>query len=239
VSFLFLKSIHTIMQAKPFATGLILQTPDDDLPFLTVSMCEIHAEGRERGSDWVCLLFIGPGIDLESLLRETSFPSDYAPLFPDFMFLPVRILKNEVEQVGRELKNLKKLVQDGEDRVLSKDPGSLDHVKNGLFGLDKTHLKLRDRWLFGKRLAENLVKCFGEISRLQGKDDGGGSCEAIYSRILTQRVETQITLSNMLQLDLDAIPSKIEQQHKMVPISSPKTLTRICSRNFLCRLTLN
>jgi hypothetical protein len=181
-------------------------------------MCEIHAEGRQQGSDWVCLLFIGPGIHLESLLSENSFPSDYAPLFPDFMFLPVCILKNEVEQVGRELKKLKKLVLEGEDRVLYKDPGELDHVKNGLFGLEKTYLKLRDRWLFGKGLAENLAKCFGEISRLQGKDDGGS--KAIYSKILTQRVETQITLSNMLQLDLDAIPSKIKQQHGTVPISS-------------------
>lgn len=228
------------MQAKLFATGLILQTPDDDLPFITLSMCEIHAEGHQRGSDWVCLLFIGPGIHLESLLRETSFPSDYGPLFPDFMFLPVCILKNEVEQVGRELKKLKKLVLEGEDRVLSKDPRSLDHVKNGLFGLDKTHLKIRDRWLFGKGLAENLAKCFGEISRRQGKDnDGGSSSKAIYSKILMQRVETQIAMSNILQLDLDAIPSKIKQQHKMVPISNPKTLIGILLTNFPCRLTLN
>jgi hypothetical protein len=183
-------------------------------------MYEIHAEGRQRGSDWMCLLFVGPEIRLESLLSETSFPSDYAPLFPDFMFLPVCILRHEVEQVGRELQKLKKLVQEGEGRVLSKDPRGLDQVKNELFELDKIHLKLRDRWLFGKGLAENLVKCFGEISRLQGMDDGGS--KPLYSKILTQRVETQITLSNMLQLDLDAIPSKIKQQHRTVPISSPR-----------------
>jgi len=88
------------MQAKPFATGLILQTPDDDLPFITLSMCEIHAEGRQPRIRLGLFLFVGPGIHLESLLHETSFPSDYGPLFPDFMFLPVCILKNEVEQSG-------------------------------------------------------------------------------------------------------------------------------------------
>ena len=105
-------------------------------------MSEIHAEGRDQGSDWVCLLFVGPGIHLASLLSESSFPSDYAPLFPDFMFLPVCILKKEVERVGRELKELKKHVLEGENRILSKDPGMLDHVKNLLFELEKTHLKL-------------------------------------------------------------------------------------------------
>lgn len=177
-------------------------------------MSEIRTEGRQRGSDWVCLLFTGPGINLESLLSEAAFPSDYAPLFPDFMFLPVRILKNEVERVTSELRNLKKLVSEGQDRILSKEPGGLDRVKNELFRWEKVYLKLRDRWLFGKGLAENLVKCFGEIARLQGKDEDGS--KVAYSKILMQRVETQITMSNLLQLDLDAIPSKLEQQHRMV-----------------------
>ncbi|PMD46971.1 hypothetical protein L207DRAFT_522437 [Hyaloscypha variabilis F] len=200
--------------------SLIVQTPDDDLPFLTLSMREIHTEGRQRRSDWVCLFFIGPDIDLESLLHETVFPSDYSPLSPDFMFLPVRILKNEVEQVGRELKELKKLVLKGDDRLLSKDLASLDCVKNELFELGKTHLKLRDRWLFAKGLAENLVKCFSEIARLQEKDIGSNSSssgsKATYSKILMQRVETQMAMSDILQLDLDAIPPKIKQQHKTI-----------------------
>jgi len=223
-----------------------VQTPDDDLPFFTLSMCEIHAEGRQRGSDWVCLFFIGPDIKLESLLRETAFPSDYGPLFPDFMFLPVCILKNEVEQVGRELKELKKHVLKGDDRLLSRDPADLDRVKNELFGLGKTHLKLRDRWLFAKGLAENLVKCFGEIARLQGNDIGGSSSSSssrsktTYSKILMQRVETQIAMSDILQLDLDAIPPKIKQQHKTVPnFQSPRNSIEILLTDFLCRLTLN
>jgi hypothetical protein len=168
---------------------------------------------------------------LESLLSEDSFPPDYAPLFPDFMFLPVCILKIEVERVGGEPTKLKKLVQKGEDRVLSKDPGELGQVKNELFRLGKTHLKLRDRWLFGKGLAENLAKCISEISRLQRKGDDGS--KAIYPKTLTQTVETQIALCNVQQLDPDAIPSRIKQQHRTVPIPYSKTLIGICSLTFL------
>lgn len=177
----------------------------------------------------MCLLFIGPEIKLESLLRETAFPSDYSPLFPDFMFLPVCILKNEVEQVGHKLKKLKKLVLEGDDRVLFKDPAGLDRVKNELSGLSKTHLRLRDRWLFAKGLAENLVKCFGEIARIQenDNDDSSSRSKATYSKSLMQRVETQIAMADVLQLDLDAIPLKIKQQHKMVPnLQPPRNFNR-------------
>ena len=111
---------------------------------------------------------------------------------------------------------LKKSFLEQKDQMRSKDPEALDDIKNRLFELEETHPQLRDRWLFGQGLAGNLTKCFGEILRLQGKDNSN----ATYSETLVQRVETQVTLSNMLQQDLDTIPSKIQQQHRMVPISS-------------------
>ncbi|KAE8453913.1 hypothetical protein EG329_007689 [Mollisiaceae sp. DMI_Dod_QoI] len=183
--------------------NLMLQTPDDDLSFMTLSISELPAKGRQRGSDWVCLLFMGPeasseSISLDSLLTEMSFPSDYAPLSPDFMFIIVCILRREVERVGTGLKDLKEKVMKEKDQPLLKDPASLDEI--------------RKRWLFGKGLAENLMKSFREILRLQGKDGG----KVTYSKTLSQRVKTQITLSNMLQQDLDAIPSSLRQQHKMI-----------------------
>ncbi|OAP58292.1 hypothetical protein AYL99_07382 [Fonsecaea erecta] len=192
--------------------SLILQMPKDQLPFITLSISELPREGRYRGSDWVCLLLIGPGINLESLLSESSFPYDYASLSPDFMFLPVSVLQDEVERVGAGLMKLKKSVLDEQGQVLSRDPRGLDDTKNKLFELERTYLELYERWKFGQSLAENLTKCFGEIVRLQAKDND----RAKYSRTLSQRVETQITLSNMTQQELDAIPSKLKQQHRMI-----------------------
>lgn len=203
-------------QTELLKIGLILQTPKDKLPFITLSISELHREGRQRGSDWVCLLLTGPGVDLEALLSENSFPSDYASLFPDFMFLPVSILKKEVERVGAGLMKLKESVLDKQGQVLSRDPGGLDDTKNKLFELERTYLELHERWKFGQGLAENLSKCFGEIVRLQAKEYD----KAKYSKTLSQRVETQVTLSNMTQQELNAIPSKLNQQHRMVPIFS-------------------
>ncbi|KIY00462.1 uncharacterized protein Z520_04147 [Fonsecaea multimorphosa CBS 102226] len=179
-------------------------------------MSELPREGRQRGSDWVCLLVAGPEVNLKSLLSENSFPSDYAPLSPDFMFLPVSVLQEEVERIGADLMKLKESVLDKQSQVLSRDPRGLDETRNMLFELERTYLELHDRWKFGQSLAENLTKCFGEIVRLQAKDNN----KARYSRTLSQRVETQITLSSMTQQDLDAIPSKLDQQHRMVTIVS-------------------
>lgn len=122
-----------------------MQTPEDDMPFTTLSMSELHTEGRHRGSDWVWLLFVGRGIDLVSLLSESSFPSDYSPLVPDFRFLPVHILKKEVVQVGGELEEMKESVLKGEGRGLSNELGGLNQIKNRQFEIEKTHMKLRER----------------------------------------------------------------------------------------------
>ncbi|TAQ89072.1 hypothetical protein B7494_g2585 [Chlorociboria aeruginascens] len=83
--------------------SIIMQTPGDSLPFITLSMSELQTEGSQRRIDWVCLLFAASEIDLEFFLREESFPSDYSPLTPDYMFLPVCILKWQMEQVDAEV----------------------------------------------------------------------------------------------------------------------------------------
>jgi hypothetical protein len=204
------------VQTEILNIGLNFQTPNDRLPFITLSISELHRPGRQRGSDWVCLLFTGPGVDLEWLLSEHPFPSDYASLFPDFMFLPVSILRQEVERVGAGLMKLKEDVLEKHGEVLSSDPADLGDTKKTLFELDRTYLELQERWKFGQVLAANLTKCFGEIVRLQTKDID----KLKYSKTLLQQVETQITLSNMAQQELDAIPSKLNQQHRMVPIYS-------------------
>jgi hypothetical protein len=150
------------------------------------------------------------------------------------MFLPVSILKKEVERVGAGLTELKKSVLEKQDQVLSRDPGGLDDTKNRLFELERTYLKLHERGKFGQGLAGNLTKCFGEIVRFQAK----GNSKATYSKTLLQRVETQIILLNMTQQDLDAIPSRLRQQHRMVPISSQIFELQLFA-DFRCRLILH
>ncbi len=195
-----------------------MQTPDDDLPFITLSISELHAEGHQNGMDWVCLCFAPSEIDLNKFLDEESFPSDYGDhLSPDYMFLPVSILKWQVEQVREELMNLMKRVLEGEKKVASGDINALKGAKVRLFEVGMEHLKLRNRWLFAKELAANLTKCFDEIA-IAGNSN---TSQATYSKTLRDRVETQITLSEMLKHDLETIPSKVQTQHQMVVIPKP------------------
>jgi hypothetical protein len=198
--------------------GLILQTPRDDLPFITLSITELQAE-RQRGIDWVCLIFAAPEIDLKSLLCGDSFPSDYVTPYRDFMFLPVYILKWQLEQARDRLTALMQKVLEEEKKLISKDPEALKDIKGRLFELGKTHLELRNRWLFGRELAGNLTQCFNEITMRHSPNNN--STKTSYSKTLQQRVSTQLTLSEMLKHDFETIPSKIKAQHQMVTYYLP------------------
>lgn len=190
-----------------------MQTPHDNWPFITLSMSEVQSEGHQKGKDWVCLLFATSAIDPTKFIDEESFPSDFSsPLSPDYMFLPVRILKWQVEQVRDGIMSLMQRVLDGEKGVASGNTQALKGAKARLFELGMEHLKLRNRWLFAKELAANLMKCFDEIVMSSNSNAG----KASYSKILRQRVETQIALSEMLKHDLETIPSKVQTQHQMV-----------------------
>ncbi|KIX05485.1 uncharacterized protein Z518_06357 [Rhinocladiella mackenziei CBS 650.93] len=203
------------------AIGLILQTPaDDDLPFIILSITRIPAETHQRSADWVCLLFAAPHITLKALLSDESFPSDYAPLAPDFMFLPAGILKWQVEQTRDRVAGLLEDVIEKE-KVIFGMTNTFDvaSIKNTLFEQGKKHLKLRNRWLFEQELAENMSRCFDEIARRQTRSGNSRNSPPTYSRILLQRVQTLVSLSRMLKQDLATIPSKIQAQHQMVTSS--------------------
>ena len=182
------------------------------MPFVTLAITEVHEEGRQKGLDWVCLLFAAPDIKLQSLLSADAFPPDYAPLSPDFMFLPAGVLKWHVEQTRERLAVLMEDVIEEEENVISSAPGNLYNLKRTLFELGKTHRKLHQRWLFERELAENITRCFDEIARRQSKDHSIPD----YSRTLRQRVETQVNSSMMLQYNFEEIPSKIKAYHRMV-----------------------
>jgi len=193
----------------------MLQTPSDDLPFVALSMSEFHNKQQKNGLDWVCLLFTTSAISLDIFVEEESFPSDFEGLSPDYMFLPVRILCWQVEQVRDGLTKLMERVLNSEKGVAEGDINTLKGAKMRLFERGMEHLRLRNRWLFAKDLAANLTKCFDEIAI----SDNVHSSKARYSKTLRDRVQTQISMSEMLKHDLETIPSKVQTQHQMVCIS--------------------
>ncbi|KAF9886494.1 hypothetical protein FE257_011401 [Aspergillus nanangensis] len=198
--------------------NLFLQTPRDSMPFIAFSITELPAEARKHGSDWVCLLFLTHEIALQSLLREPSFPSDYSPLFPDFMYIAVRILENQLELVREGLRGPTAALVREEEGILQMKPDDFGRARRALFDIEKRVRELRDRWRFVQDLAECLTRCFGEIVSVSGggqKEKGG-----CYSRMLSQRVGTQVAIAAMLELEFESIPAAIEEQHRKIAHNS-------------------
>lgn len=215
----------------------MLQTPVDDSRFVSLAITEVRDLDRHRAFDWACFMFGNSEINsdyLKSLLCTDPFPSDFAPLAPDFMFLPVTILKQQTQTIATNVKDLLKIVLEEKKNILSKNPRKLNEMKVTLFWLEKLHLEQQYRWLFAQELAENLVKCFAEILRRHASDTN----RAAYSKTLRQRVETQQTLLKMLRHDFNTISAKIATQHQMVP-SFVLQLDKLMLIDLLNRLTPN
>ncbi|KAF4169943.1 hypothetical protein CNMCM6936_005088 [Aspergillus lentulus] len=207
---------------------LFLQTPRDSMPFLAFSLTEVPAEARKQGSDWVCLVFLTAEIELKALLHESSFPTDYSPLSPDFMHLPVRILEDQVELVRDGLRGpAEALVQEEESilqmRMKLDDFGRARRV---LFDVEKRVRELRDRWRFAQELGDSLMRCFGELvvvsvtcpTAVAGR--AGKTGQVSYSKTLLNRVETQIAIAGMLRIEFDSISSAIKEQHRKIAHNS-------------------
>ncbi|KAI1453897.1 hypothetical protein F4805DRAFT_478076 [Annulohypoxylon moriforme] len=192
--------------------GLILQTPKDHMPFMSLSMKELGEDGKNIGLDWVCLLY-APSIDLSSLLNSVSVPQDFKPLPVDFMFLLVQILSIQAEKVRDEVTRLMESLTDieGIQNLLATE--SLGDAKNRLFKCEKTHLQLQNRSRFVQELADNITKCFDVITKRHNEKK---TQNVQYSSSLKQRVRAQLILCKMMQPDLDAISAKIQARHRMI-----------------------
>ena len=205
-------------KAKHHITGFIVQTPADNMPFLSFAVTEKSSRGRLIDADWVCLIFAHPSIPLESLLCRDTFPSDFTPpLSPDFMILPSSILQWQVEQTRDGLTSLSKKILEQEEKLLVKSgPPEFEAIRNAIFDLGKNHMVLRRRWLFEQGLATSLIRCFDKIEQRSSREQ-----QAKYSETLRQRVQIQEELSKTLQHDLDTTPGKIKAQQAMVRNLSP------------------
>ncbi|KAI1075541.1 hypothetical protein F5B20DRAFT_378794 [Whalleya microplaca] len=213
-------SVGSVLLEGSRSISLILQTPNDYMPSLSLSMTELGEDGKNTGLDWVCLVFAS-GTDLQHLLDDISVPQDFGTLSVDFMFLLVQTLSI---QAGRVRDEVTKLIGDDEngDNVATDETdetGETDedgiHVnsaRNQLFEHEKTRLQLQTRSRFVQELADSINKCFDKIAkRHENKRQ-----TIQYSNTLRQRVGAQIILSKMMQPDLDGIPAKIKAQHRMI-----------------------
>ncbi|KAH0565721.1 hypothetical protein GP486_000885 [Trichoglossum hirsutum] len=202
----------------PETLSFIVQTPADDMPFLSFTVTEKSSAGWPRGADWVCLIFAHSSIPFESLLCRDTFPSDFTPpLSPDFMILPAGVLQWQVEHTRDGLISLGEKILHQEKKLLIKPgPPKFDDIRNTIFDIGKNHMMLHRRWLFEQGLATSLIRCFDKIEQRSSREQ-----HAKYSETLRQRVQIQEELSKALQHDLDTIPEKIKAQQAVVRNLSP------------------
>ncbi|EWC45153.1 hypothetical protein DRE_06041 [Drechslerella stenobrocha 248] len=197
--------------------SLIAQTPKDNLPFFSLALTELNNGRQKSDADWVCLVFADQGVDLEKLMCNVPFPSDFSPPFsPDLMFLPVSLLQWQVEQTRDHVNYLTERIVGQDEKLISEAPvfdkiKRLEEIRSALFRLEKEHLMLHRRWTFEQDLAAKLLQCFQAIERRKSHDE-----LATYSQKLRQRVHTQSDLSSTLRHDLDTVPEKIRFQHAMI-----------------------
>lgn len=193
-------------------------------------MTNKYLEGHQRDADWVCLFFAGPNFPLEaveSLLCRDPFPNDYAP--PDFMFLPVALLRWQVEQTTDGLTDIKREIMSQDEKLISKTTNGLIDIKRemmkqgeenthdfesiriNLFKMRNKHIMLHRRWLFAQELAGNLKWCF---DRIEKRNSLVGPVE--YSATLRGNVQAQKSILGTLLHDLDMTPPRMEAQQTMV-----------------------
>jgi len=194
-------------------------------------MASKYLDRYRRDTDWICLFFAGPNLPLEAveeLLCRDPFPNDYAPpLPPDFMFLPVALLRWQVEQTANGLTDIKRDLVSQDEELIPKTTNGLIDIKREIMSQDKdliskdTHdfksirinlfktrnklIMLHRRWSFAQELARNLTRCFDRIEKRNS------SVEPVeYSATLRDNVQAQeATLGTLIQ-DLDVTPLRME-----------------------------
>ncbi|KAI0438946.1 hypothetical protein F4803DRAFT_533214 [Xylaria telfairii] len=198
--------------------SIILQTPKDDMPFLSMSLTELGEKGRTAGLDWVCVLFASPSVDLQPLLGNNSFPRDFGDLSIDFMFLPVQLLESQTQFIREEVTKLKDSVAAEEQRTRQANNDQRiqrgDHAK--LFAFEQKHSQLHTRSIFIRDLADSIKKCFDEIVKRHNMTHRPA---VQYSTTLKKKVEAQVMKFQMMQPDLDAIQADIQAQHRKIDAS--------------------
>lgn len=194
-----------------------MQAPKNGTGIFTLVLTEIHNGRRNENGrpekSWVSIIFAHQDIHLESLLCNDPFPADYSSVAPDFMILPVSLLRRQVDLVVRQLEELTNSAVCEEERLCSASClAELDMGRRQIFELSKLHLTTRRRWTFGQEVAETLLKCFVMLENAHSTDEAA----AKYSETLRRRVQTEDRLCKSLRGEMQSVSLKLESQRKMV-----------------------
>jgi len=202
----------------PGRIQFIAQSPKDDgFPFFALSLAHRTTETHQHDADWECLVFVRTANlwdeFAEPLLCRDPFPHDYPdPIPPDFMVLPVVLLRWQVEQIMGELNGMKQTLMEQDRDLLEKPVEDFKKIRDGFFLLRQNTLFLRRRWEFASELADKLTEAFRVFERRYSRDD-----ELVkYSPTLMARVANQQAVLKSVIHDLNIMVLMIESQQKLV-----------------------
>ncbi|OAL36013.1 hypothetical protein AYO20_04674 [Fonsecaea nubica] len=199
---------------SPESIRLIAQSPKDDgFPFFSLAFTQRFSETRQCDSDWECLVFFRPaGLwdhHVVPLLTRNPFPHDYPePLQPDFMVLPVTLLRWQVDDIINELNKDKKSLMNHDRGFGSKSVEEFKSIKKVLFELRQKNFFLSHRRDFARELAETLQETFRAIERRHSSPDE----TAVYSPSMIARVASQQAMLKSVERDLETTASRIQSQ---------------------------
>ena len=199
--------------------GFMAQSPVDDIyPFFSFFLADQYPEGHHRDADWVCIFLASPELalqEIEDILCRDLFPHDYiTPISPDFMFLPVAMLRWQVEQISDELTKMKKDMIKQDEELVTQNMCDFKNIRTSLFHLRKRHFMLNRRWLFAREMAKNLTSCFDRIEKRNSTEE-----PVAYSATLRDTVLSHEAFLGSLLHDLDTTPLRIEAQQTMVRVN--------------------
>ncbi len=202
----------------PDSISFIAQTPKDDgFPFFAISLIQRSTEAHQHDADWETIVFVRPASlwdDVaEPMLGGDMFPHDNPePLKPDFMVLPVVLLRCQVQQITKELNDMKRELETQDQDLTAKRVDDLKVIKHDLFILQKKNFFLRRRRAFASELADNLMEAFETIARRYSRNNETHE----YSPALRARVSIQQAILKSVKEDLVTTASRIESQQKFV-----------------------
>lgn len=152
----------------PDGIGFIAQSPrDDGFPFFAISLTQRFTEAYQYDADWESLVFVRPSElwddHAEPMLGRDPFPHDYPDSFqPDFMILPVVLLRCQVEHITEELSKIKKKLVEQDLDLTTKKVKDLKMMKHSLSDC-REHISSS---IAGGRLRPNLWRTWRKRLRL-------------------------------------------------------------------------
>jgi hypothetical protein len=215
--------LHKFTQQTDLAAGFILQTPNDGLPFCSLSISEFQPTGSTTyGSGG--LYIADKAYSLDALLASYSLqdarctPSDDDPICRFLvlsMTLPTRILCAHTLATRKALTSLAKEVTETEKRIALGQVLQNTEADNKLLNnMNLEHMKIHRRWNFELELGATILGYFDMVAE---RDNGKkGHDVRKCAKPMRDVVARQIRSSESLKYEFETIPKRIRNQSKAV-----------------------